>query len=303
MSGYTGFRYDLSQYANYGGKNELVVRVDASRFEGWFYEGAGIYRHVWLEKNSPIAIAPDGVFVWSEFQNNVPVGEVQIHAQVEILNSQTNAVNALVNFELYDPAGKDIGGYGVANKLVPFSKKESDFRYELLPIPTNNSPPFPGISGEGIAMHNPLLWSPETPNLYKLVTTVESDGKVVDRQKTSFGIRTIAFDSTNGFLLNGKRYQIQGTCNHQDHAGVGSAMPDALQYFRVKALKEMGCNAIRTSHNAPTPELLDACDRLGMLVMDENRRMDDSDYGSNELSSLILRDRNHPSVFIWSLGN
>jgi beta-galactosidase len=157
--------------------------------------------------------------------------------------------------------------------------------------------------GSAISNHEPALWSPETPNLYKLITTVESDGKVVDREETSFGIRTIAFDATNGFLLNGKRYQIQGTCNHQDHAGVGSAMPDALQYYRVKKLKEMGCNAIRTSHNAPTPELLDACDRLGMLVMDENRRFDDSDYESNELSNLILRDRNHPSVFIWSLGN
>ena len=104
-------------------------------------------------------------------------------------------------------------------------------------------------------------------------------------------------------MLNGKPYTIKGTCNHQDHAGVGSAMPDALQYYRVEKLKEMGCNAIRTSHNPPTPELLEACDRLGLLVMDENRRMDTNEYEMNELKSLILRDRNHPSVFIWSLGN
>ncbi len=109
---------------------------------------------------------------------------------------------------------------------------------------------------------SPALWSPESPNLYKLVTTVETNGIVIDQKETDFGVRTIAFDATNGFLLNGQRYQIQGTCNHQDHAGVGIGMPDDLQDYRVAKLKEMGCNAIRTSHNPPTPELLDACDRL-----------------------------------------
>ena len=116
-----------------------------------------------------------------------------------------------------------------------------------------------------------MLWSPESPKLYKLVTTVSVDGKIVDQKETTFGIRTVGFDPDNGFLLNGKPYEIHGTCNHQDHAGVGAAIPDALQEFRIKQLKEFGCNAIRTSHNPPTPELLDACDRLGMLVMDENR--------------------------------
>ena len=124
----------------------------------------------------------------------------------------------------------------------------------------------------------------------------------MDRIETPFGIRTVGFD-TNGFLLNGKHYVVKGTCNHQDHAGVGSAMPDALQYFRIKKLKEMGSNAIRTSHNPPTPELLDACDQLGMLVMDENRRVDETPVVLDDLKDLVLRDRNHPSVFIWSLGN
>ena len=125
----------------------------------------------------------------------------------------------------------------------------------------------------------------------------------MDRVETEFGLRTIAFDPEKGFLLNGKPYVIKGTCNHQDHAGVGAAMPDALQYFRVKKLKEMGSNAIRTSHNPPTPELLEACDRLGMLVMDENRRVDETPLAMDELKALVLRDRNHPSVFMWSLGN
>jgi beta-galactosidase len=125
----------------------------------------------------------------------------------------------------------------------------------------------------------------------------------MDRIETRFGIRTVGFDANKGFLLNGVPYVIKGTCNHQDHAGVGTAMPDALQYFRIKKLKEMGSNAIRTSHNPPTPELLDACDELGMLVMDENRRVDETPVVLDDLKQLVLRDRNHPSVFIWSLGN
>jgi beta-galactosidase len=302
LSGYTGFRYDISQYANYGGKNELVVRVDASRFEGWFYEGAGIYRHVWLEKTSPVAIAPDGVFVWSEFQNNDPKEICEVHVQTQLLNAQKNDV---VNYEIITPDGKSLGQTHRSFNLKTFDSEgidQTESKFYLIPRYVTQVR-LTVISGDTSVHHTPEFWSPETPNLYKLITTVESDGKVVDREETSFGIRTIAFDVTNGFLLNGKRYQIQGTCNHQDHAGVGAAMPDVLQYYRVKKLKEMGCNAIRTSHNAPTPELLDACDRLGMLVMDENRRMDDSGYESDELSNLILRDRNHPSVFIWSLGN
>jgi beta-galactosidase len=153
------------------------------------------------------------------------------------------------------------------------------------------------------SISSPELWSPENPKLYKLITTVESDGKVVDRQETEFGIRTFAFDKDKGFLLNGQPYELKGTCNHQDMAGVGAALPDALQYFRVAKLKEFGDNAYRTSHNPPTPELLDACDRLGLLVMDENRRMDTNAWELDELKNFILRDRNHPSVFIWSLGN
>src|ERR1700760_1868458 len=123
------------------------------------------------------------------------------------------------------------------------------------------------------------------------------------RQGKGVGIRTTAFDPELGFLLNGKPYELKGTCNHQDMAGIGAALPDALQYFRVATLKEFGCNAYRTSHNAPTPELLEACDRLGMMVMDETRRMGTDPYAMEQLESLIRRDRNHPSVIIWSLGN
>jgi beta-galactosidase len=135
------------------------------------------------------------------------------------------------------------------------------------------------------------------------VTTIIEGGKTIDRIETPFGIRTVAFDAQKGFLLNGKPYVIKGTCNHQDHAGVGAAMPDQLQYFRIARLKEMGSNAYRTSHNPPTPELLEACDRLGMLVMDENRLLGSDAANTDQLESLLRRDRNHPSVFIWSIAN
>jgi beta-galactosidase len=284
LDGYSSFRYNISQFANCGGNNELVVRVDATRFEGWFYEGAGLYRHVWLVKTSPLYIAPDGIFVWTTFSNNVPEGPATIHLTTEVANQQESPKAVGVRWQILAPDGK------------PVPKGEESQTSEIPPGSTREF-------ARQIILPSPALWSPESPNIYRLITMVESGGILVDRQETEFGVRILAFDATNGFSLNGKRYQIKGTCNHQDHAGVGTALPDALQYFRVRKLKQMGCNAIRMSHNPPTPELLQACDRLGLLVMDENRRMDNSAWELNELKSLVLRDRNHPSVFIWSLGN
>ena len=154
-----------------------------------------------------------------------------------------------------------------------------------------------------MVVRQPALWSLEHRNLYKLVTEVESGGTVTDRYETRFGIRDLKFDPDQGFLLNGKQVKVKGTCNHQDHAGVGVALPDAVQYFRVRKLQEMGCNAIRTSHNPPTPELLDACDELGMLVLDETRMLSSNPVGLAQFENVIRRDRNHPSVFMWSMGN
>jgi beta-galactosidase len=296
-SGYGSFRCDITKLANCGGDNVLVVRVDASRFEGWFYEGAGIYRHVWLEKTSPLYIAPDGLFVWSTFSNNVPTNAPTIHVKTHLINYQSTPANLTVNCEIIDPDGKSVGHFNQQTNLVDYSKKDLELSGVIgassVPLAKIPAPTGPALS----------LWSPESPNLYRLFTTVESGGKIVDRVETKFGIRTIAFDALKGFLLNGEPYVIKGTCNHQDHAGVGTAMPDALQDFRIKKLKEMGSNAIRTTHNPPTPELLEACDRLGMLVMDENRRVDDTPIVADDLINLVLRDRNHPSVFMWSLGN
>jgi beta-galactosidase len=283
-SGYDSFRYDITDVANYGDKNIVAVKVDASQFEGWFYEGAGIYRHVWLVKTSPLAIAPDGGFVYSRFKNNVPEGQATIQLRTKVVNTQKNISVAEVNWNIVAPDGKTIeaGGAHETSEILPES--ETEFSREM-------------------GLNSPILWSPESPKLYKLVTTVESDGKVVDRKETEFGIRTVGFDPDKGFLLNGKPYELQGTCNHQDAAGVGAALPDRLQYFRVEKLKEMGDNAIRTSHNAPTPELLEACDHLGMLVMDENRLLGSDAANLAQFKGQILRDRNHPSVAIWSIAN
>ena len=281
-SGYSGFRYDITDVANCGGSNVVAVKVDASQFEGWFYEGAGIYRHVWLVKTGPLAIAPDGIFVYSQFKNNVPGNKVEIHMQTRLLNSQTNAAAAWVRYEIISPEGKAIAADRQSAELRPWAQGE--------------------VRSE-ISLRSPELWSPESPKLYQLITTVESGGRVADRQQTAFGIRTVAFDPNKGFLLNGKPYVLKGTCNHQDMAGVGAALPDALQDFRIAKLKEFGDNAYRTSHNAPTPELLDACDRLGMLVMDENRLLGSDAVNLERLKGLILRDRNHPSVAMWSICN
>jgi beta-galactosidase len=281
-SGYSSFHYDITDVANPGGQNVVAVKVDASQFEGWFYEGAGIYRHVWLVKTSPLAIAPDGLFVYSRFKNNVPGKKVEIHIQTRLLNSQTNSACARVRYEIISPEGKAIASDRKSTGLKPWAKRD--------------------VHSE-ISFRSPELWSPESPKLYKLVTTVESGGQIVDSKETVFGIRTVAFDANKGFLLNGQPYELKGTCNHQDMAGVGAALPDALQYFRIAKLKEMGCNAYRTSHNAPTPELLDACDRLGMLVMDENRLLGSDPANLERFKGQILRDRNHPSVAIWSICN
>ena len=280
--GYNSFRCDITDVANCGGANLIAVRVDASEVEGWFYEGAGIYRHVWLVKTAPTAIAPDGIFVYSQFKDNVPDGPAQIHFETMLLNSQDAPAHVKVHWQVLAPDGKVVAAAVGSQTIESWDKKET----------------------KGTAkVSAPILWSPESPKLYQLLTTVESGGRVVDRQQTEFGIRTVVFDANKGLLLNAKPYFAKGVCCHQDHAGVGVAVPDALQYFRIARLKEMGCNAIRTSHNEPAEELVEACDHLGMLVMDETRNFASDPQSLANLEQQVRRDRSHPSVFIWSLGN
>lgn len=278
-SGYNSFEYNISEYLNYGGNNVIALRADITMEEGWFYEGAGIYRHVWLNKTDQLHIASDGTFVTTQVKNNM----ADVTATSTIINDDKKSRSFIVTQTIIDDNGKALAAKKITGlTLKPFASQ--DIKSVL-------------------SVSNPRLWSLELPNLHKLVTTVEEDGIVTDSYTTTFGIRTIRFDANEGFFLNGKHVKIQGTNNHQDHAGVGIAIPDALQEFRIRALKEMGCNAYRCSHNPPTPELLDACDKLGMLVIDENRLMGVASTQLNDLKRMIQRDRNHPSIISWSIGN
>ena len=277
--GYDPFTFDVTDFATPGGRNVLLVRVDATESDGWFYEGAGIYRHVWLVKTHPVHVKQWGTFARAE----VRPGEATVRIRTEIANHGKSAQNTSITSTVLDPSGREVGKATTDSASIP---EQEDHTYE-----------------QAVTVSQPALWSLEERNLYRLVTEVEAGGQVVDRYETRFGIRTARFDAEKGFFLNGESVKLKGTCNHQDHAGIGSALPDAVQYYRIRKLQEMGCNSIRTSHNPPTPELLDACDELGMLVFDETRMMSSNPEGLAQFEHLVRRDRNRPSVFMWSMGN
>ena len=277
-SGYTGAEYDLTDYLHYDGENVVTVRVDATDEEGWFYEGAGIYRHVWLTKTAPAHFVSDGTAI-----TTVSIGEQpEISTRVSITNE---AKSGAFQFResVVDVAGKEIASTAPESVQLQAGAVTS--------------------IDHQLAVPGAKLWSLEEPHLYSLVTVISDGAKEIDRVVTSFGIRTVRFDPDHGFFLNDRHVVIKGTNNHQDHAGVGVAIPDSLQVARVERLKEFGSNAYRCSHNPPSPELLDACDRLGLLVLDENRLMGINAYHLDRLARMIRRDRNHPSVILWSLGN
>ncbi len=278
-SGYMGVSYDVTDYIRFGGNNVLVVRVDATQYEGWFYEGAGIYRHVWLNQYDNIHIPDGGMFVHAEIKNKNAVATIETTVE----NQNFSPANATVYSYVTDRDGN-----------ILFQTKE-----QSITIPQNGR----STTRQNISVTNPRLWSVEDPYLYRVISVVKSGNKVTDEMKLRYGFRTFRFDGASGFFLNERHLEIQGTNNHQDHAGVGSALPDYLQYYRVRLLKNMGVNACRTSHNPPTPEFLDACDSLGMLVMDENRLLNSSPVYMNDFERLILRDRSRTCVFIWSIGN
>ena len=279
IGGYDPFSFDVTDFAAPGGRNVLLVRVNATESDGWFYEGAGIYRHVWLVKTAPAHVKKWGTFVRSQVLGDSAA--VQIRTEVE--NHGKNAQSTRVSSTILDPAGKVAGRAATSPEPI---QENGEHVYE-----------------QQVVVKSPALWSLEERNLYTLVTEIEASGAIVDRYETQFGIRTCAFDPEKGFFLNGQSVKLKGTCNHQDHAGVGAALPDAVQYFRVRKLQEMGCNALRTSHNPPTPELLNAADEMGMLVFDETRMMSSNPEGLHQYENLVRRDRNHPSVFMWSMGN
>ncbi|HKF52387.1 MAG TPA: beta-galactosidase GalA [Candidatus Acidoferrales bacterium] len=293
LSGYAPFRFDVTDFVCPGEKNILVVRVDATEHEGWFYEGGGIYRHVWLTKTNPLHIAHEGVYVTSQISGN----SAQISAVAEVVNDSDTEKSFQFGHAVFDSVtNRFVDGISQVVSLSPWATQQISQTFHI---------------------DNPSLWSPDNPHLYRLFTAITANRVLpkwrevasltsapqLDSCETYFGIRSIHFDADHGFFLNGQRVEIKGMCNHQDHAGVGSALPDRLQYFRIAKLKEMGVNAYRTSHNPPTPALLDACDRLGMLVMDETRMFSSSSEGLSQLERMVRRDRNHPCIFLWSIGN
>ncbi len=278
QSGYVGESYDVTDYINYHASNTLVVRVDASQYEGWFYEGAGIYRHVWLNRTNNVHIANDGVFAYSTIKNNKAI--VTIETAVE--NKNVYLTNCTITNFIIDSKGN------TKQQSIP----------QTIALQSNEIK----TTQQKITIANPILWNVDNPYLYRIISVVKQNGKTVDSTTQRFGIRSIDI-KPNGIFINGKHIKIQGVNCHQDHAGVGSALPDYLQYYRIGLLKELGVNAYRTSHHAPTPELLDACDSLGMLVLDEQRLLNSSPEYINQLERLIKRDRSRTSVFLWSIGN
>ena len=278
-NGYAPFSFDLTDFLHYGGKNHIVARVDASFGDGWFYEGAGIYRHVWLNKSDALHLGQ-----WeSTVRTTVSGSSALLNLATVVANDGQQAESAKVSWQILDAAGKTVATAEAAAQQIA----------------VDGSAAFSATA----KLANPALWSPDEPNLYSAIVTVEAGGKPRDAERVSFGVRTVLFDADKGLFLNGKSIKIQGTCNHQDHAGVGAAVPDRLQAFRLGVLKEMGGNAVRTSHNAPTPEWVEGCDRMGLMMMCETRQMSSNPEGMAQLDAMVKRYRNSPSVILWSVGN
>ncbi|HRX94192.1 MAG TPA: beta-galactosidase GalA [Chitinophagaceae bacterium] len=278
MSGYVGNAYDITDFVHFDRENVIVVRVDATQYEGWFYEGAGIYRHVWLNQYNDVHLAHDGIFAYSAIISNKAVVNVETTVENQSLLSSSCTVSAYIT---------DRNG-----KVISKSKDQT------LSLNVNGST----TATNNISLVNFREWSLEDPYLYRVVVELKAGGRLIDKKIMRYGLRQIEI-KPNGVFLNGKYVKLKGVNNHQDHAGLGSALPDYLQYYRISRLKKMGVNAYRTSHNAPTPELLDACDSLGMLVMDEQRLLNSSPEYMDQFERLLKRDRNRPSVFMWSIGN
>jgi len=278
-NGYAPFRFDLTDFLSYGKTNYIVARVDASFGDGWFYEGAGIYRHVWLTKTDALHLGKWESTVRSAVSGNAAT--LTLGTVVE--NQGKQAESAKVGWQILDAAGNT-----VAAAEAPAQS-----------IAVDGAATFTATA----KLANAALWSVDAPNLYSAIVSVKVGNKVRDAERVSFGVRTAVFDVDKGFFLNGKPLKIQGTCNHQDHAGVGAAVPDRLQWFRLGVLREMGCNAVRTSHNMPTPEWVEGCDRLGLMMMCETRQMSSSPEGLAQLEAMVKRYRNSPSIILWSIGN
>jgi beta-galactosidase len=279
-SGYNASYIDITPFLRYGDAlNTIAIRVDAEAMEGWWYEGAGIYRHSWLVKRSPVHVVTDGVHanprLLKDKQWSIPV-------EVTLNNSGKAAGDVTVEVTVYDPSGKQV------------AKRSEPARVGVLATSGVKLP---------LTVNDPALWSIEKTNLYRVTTRVLQAGRVLDEVSLNTGFRSIRFDAAKGFFLNGVHVKLQGVCIHQDHAGVGVAVPDSVWEYRLRRLKEMGVNAIRFSHNAPAAEVLDLVDRMGFVVMDENRNFNPSADYMKQLEWMVKRDRHHPGIVLWSVFN
>ncbi|MGE5599274.1 MAG: glycoside hydrolase family 2 TIM barrel-domain containing protein, partial [Bacteroidota bacterium] len=290
--GYTSFHYDLTPYVAAGEENVLAVRVDsAAEPNSRWYSGSGIYRHVWLRLTDPVHLAQWGIYVTTPTVT-AEKAVVSIRAMVE--NESGAPREAGVRWRLRGPDGEETGR--AEGRAVVAAEGRAD------------------LAGE-IEVPRPSLWSVETPNLYTLETELLVDGRVADAAVTRCGIRSISFDAARGFLLNGRPLKLRGGCVHHDNGPLGAASYDRAEERRVELLKANGFNAVRCAHNPPAPAFLDACDRLGLLVIDEafdcwragknpyDYHTAFDDWWRRDLESMVRRDWNHPSVIMWSIGN
>jgi beta-galactosidase len=280
QSGYTPSNYDLTDVLRYGneGKNAILVKVDATQPEGWWYEGCGIYRHVWIIKTDRLHVDRFGTYITTP---TISEAEATVSIKTTLKNEYKTEKNVSLVSKIIDSKGVVLDTKTTVQSIAPFYLVE--------------------ISQTG-SIQKPLLWSPETPNLYKVLTEVSENGSVIDNYETTFGVRTVEINR-NGVFFNGKLCPVKGTCNHQDFAGIGVALSNKINWYKLKLLKDVGSNGYRCSHHPPTPELLDMCDSMGMLVLDENRHLSSSEENLKDWETTLYRDRNHPSIFMWSMEN
>lgn len=296
--GYTSFRLDLTPYIVTGKENIIAVRLDTKNWDSRWYPGAGIYRNVWLVKTSQVHVSYNGVFCTTP-EINEKRGIVSVRAEIENHFEDAASVNVTTRiFKLNDKF-----------EMIPVAVAASKEEVALIQGMNRHNYRF------DIPVPNPVLWDIYKPELYRAVVEVRESGKVMDRHETNFGFRTLNFTARDGFYVNGKRVEVRGVCNHHDLGALGAAFNRRAAERQLEILKEMGCNAIRTSHNPPAPELVDLCDKMGFLIQVEfvdtwriGKKPKDYNilfdaWHTDDLKSMVRRDRNHPSVFMWSIGN
>lgn len=295
--GYNSFRMDLTPFIKPGQENILAVRLDTESWDSRWYPGGGIYRHVWLIKTNPVHVGHWGTYITTPKITNK---SALVKLAVTVDNATNKKVNAIVRTSLFE--------LDVNNKP---KTKVATTKESILELKPGTSM----VTESQIAIANPKRWDIKSPNRYVAQTSISINGKIVDTYNTPFGIRTIEFSATKGFLLNGKKVVIKGTCNHHDLGALGAVINTSALRRQLKMLQDMGCNSLRTSHNPPAPELLELADQMGFLVWDEafdawktGKKKNDynklyDEWHEKDLKALVHRDRNHPSVFIWSIGN